>query len=214
MKYNYLMIAALVVITSCSKKDTQNDAAVLESNNQIELLKRTADFQAGVQVYNLMPAEARYKLWNDHLFMAKNQFTSSGQNGKAVLIDQLLNNIQRDVFAKNTKDADVFSNYFMPGWYQKAKLIFTNKELYDLLFDPAAESIGTLVAPPDIGDNLADCFCHVGTSGFSCRKTTVSFPGGVTIEEGICEQSGDCNSSNLGCGWLWLYSCNGNHCNF
>lgn len=218
MKYKLVIMAAVIAIAGCSKKDTATPAASPSVDDQIEKVRSARDFQSGVQMYNLLSKDARFKMWNDHLVKARQQFLSAGQKSKVVLVDDALANLASNVFAEQSRDAEIFSNYFIPTWSAKAKKVFTDKEIYDLVFDPAADPIGTLVAPPDIGggdQTPPSCFCHAGESGFSCRKITVNFPTGVTIVNGICENSSVvCNPSSTGCGWFWIYSCNGNHCNF
>ena len=133
---------------------------------------------------------------------------------KVSLINDLMANLEVSLFNNNSSKSDIFSNYFIPIWRKNAKNVFTEFELYDLAFEPSADPVGNVTAPPELPGGIANCFCHVGESGFSCRKVSVGFPSGITITNGVCQLVGDCTYSHPGCGWFWLSSCSGNHCNF
>jgi len=213
MKQNIFWLASLLLLVSCSKQDLQGTASSAEKS---KAMLTKADFESRTRIFNAMPASERFQLWKEHLREAATGFAAQGAANKAASVNELLAELQESVFEQDSYAADVFTGYFLPAWASKASKIFDQVELYKLTFDPTAD-VNSLTAPGDVGTGLEDgvgCFCHVGNSGYSCRTISVSIPLGVTIKNGICENTGACTVSNLGCGFLWLSSCNGNHCNF
>lgn len=209
------MLAVITVIAACTKTQTRETDLQNVSGAKLANVIARADFQSRIHVFDLLSKQERYVLWHDHLVKAKEQFVNENNTTRANSISELLANLTPEVFDVSSKASAVFSNYFMPKWVESARPAFTPAEIYDIGFDPSADIIGR-TAPEDIGGGLggANCFCHVGTSGFSCRRIEVGFPSGVSIVNGICERTGTCTGSSTGCGWLWLQSCSGDHCNF
>jgi hypothetical protein len=224
MKTIFLLpVMALALTSGCSKQAVKEETQVLArapAHVQLNSLRTSNDFQSRIQVYNLMTADEQFRLWYDHLTLARGQFENNAQSEKVALVEQLFSNLKVELFKgdRDNAELDVFLNYFVPLWNDQASRVFTALELYDLVSDPTAEEIGVKVAPMEIGTSpggsVPDCFCHVGTSGFSCRRISVGIPSGIVITNGICELVGNCSYSRRGCGFLWLSSCNGNHCNF
>jgi hypothetical protein len=206
----------IAVLLGCSKSKNADPTEEKTLKIKIESVIASTSSEERIQMFNLLTAEEKYVLWKDHFQKAKAQFTASGHTQKISLIDDLLLNFTSSVFDDNSQAGDVFLNYFVPIWNNLAETAFTSQELYDISFNPAAVVIGNLVVQPEDDDNpspTAGCFCHAGTSGFSCRKVIVSIP--PSIQNGICERSNaDCTEKRRGCGWFWLSTCDGNHCQF
>lgn len=213
--FSMLLGTGLLVQTACNKANNTDDGLSDLSDNSISSVLNDADFSSRVQKYSLLLPSEKYKLWRDYWLRAKAQFTASRETAKVNLVDRLLSGISASVFddISNT-ESDVYFNYTMPIWQQDARLVMTDQEIYDLGFNPSAEVVGKAV--PSVEDESGPkCFCHVGMSGFTCRRVQFGFPSGVTITNGICERTAAyCEGSNWGCGWVWAQSCYGNHCNF
>jgi hypothetical protein len=208
------LMALVIVLASCTKstiRETENNAV---SEERIQRLLSTSDFQTRIQLFDVFTSRERYELWHRHLLKARAQYLQEENPARVSKIDELLAAVSVEVFVPNSREADIFSNYFMPKWNESAKKLFDQVELYNMVFDPVSDQMNVM-APDDIGTGgMANCFCHVGSSGFSCRKIEVRYPAGFTITNGICERTNDCKGSSTGCGWLWLQSCYGSHCNF
>ena len=217
MKRNLLIFVSAIFLAGCSKNEKTEDVSSQASSLRVESVVSSNDFQSRIQLFGLLTGQEKFTMWQKHLVKARAQFAASGERRKIASIDQLLNNISVSMFdSQSSGQKDVFLNYFIPVWSGSAKNIFTDEELYDLTFNPGAQIIGRF-ADDEIGGGLeggpANCFCHVGTSGFSCRRMTIGIP--PTITNGICERTAaECDASSNGCGWLWLQSCSGNHCQF
>ena len=217
-KIQIFFLVFIVLFNACSKTEYNKDKKVPKPKDQVDLnviLRESTDFESLIQMFNLLTASEKYELWYEHLLDAKDQFFH--EQDKVDMIDYLLSNMDSSIFIANSYENDVFTNYFVPIWIDSAKNFFSDLEIYDLTFDVTAEVIGEEETeefmPPD--DGPVNCFCHVGNTGYSCKKISIGFPSGITIQYGVCEQGhSSCNSSSLGCGFLWLQSCNGNHCSF
>lgn len=211
------MLAVILFFAACTKPQTEMHEPEMVSSEKIESLISTVDFQSRIQMFNLLTKKEKHRMWRDHLVKARTQFLNEGHPAKVAKVDELITNLALDVFDNTTSTSAVFTNYFMPRWQASLNADFTPKEMYDLGFNPGVDVLGR-VAPEEIGTGGGtgvNCFCHVGTSGFSCRRITVDFPLSISIVNGICEQgSSPCVNNRYGCGWFWLSSCNGNHCNF
>lgn len=171
---------------------------------------KTTDGEVRQQVYSEMSAQEKYDLWKKHFQYVKDSHAVGGDAEKRKLVQELENALSVDIFVDESNAQSVFLEYTGPQWMAKAKLVLSDEEIYDVTMENAV-----LRTPPadDIGQ-LPKCFCHVGNSGYSCKKLSLSFPWGATIEYGICENNGPCRYSRRGCGFLWLESCDGAHCNF
>lgn len=216
MKVKVLIFASILFFAGCSKGKIADETKSDESAVRVKSVAATSEFQSRTQKFSLLTPAEKFQLWQGHILNAKAQFEASGERRKVASIDQLLANLTVEVFDENSTGAsDVFLNYFMPIWSSSAANIFTELEVYDITSNPAAQVIGRF-APEDIGGGLegggANCFCNVGTSGFSCRRITVSLPPSIT--NGICERTAAICEERRGCGWFWLNMCNGNHCQF
>ena len=215
------MILLLITLASCSKGGLGDRPSTIPEPDQYTVLKSTDDFQSRLQIYDLLSADEKFSLWNDHLIKARAQFVSANQIDKVSMVDELSTNMSRNIFKEGmqySSSVDVFLNYFVPLWLRKARTVFNELEIYDLTFNPLVKVVGEREAPSEIGvgsgGTVPDCFCHVGVTGYSCRRISVGIPSGVVITNGMCEKSGDCMYFRRGCGFLWLSSCNGNHCVF
>lgn len=215
MFFGLLLGTGLLAQTACTKSNNPDDGLSDASATRISSVLNDGDFSSRIQKYGmLLPAE-RHQLWKDHWLKAKAQFTAAGETAKVSLVDRLLNDLKLSVFEDiGGSTADVYFTYTMPVWQQDARQVMSDQEIYDLGFNPSAEVIGRAV--PSVEESGGpQCFCHVGMSGFTCRRVQVGFPSGITVTNGICERTAAyCEGSSLGCGWVWFQSCYGNHCNF
>jgi hypothetical protein len=220
-KLNIGIISAIFLfLSSCNKKDKFDgtQSAIQEENSQPgHYTANNADFETDIIAYNLLSASECYDIWAGHLQKAKTQFTFKNESIKANMVDYLLNNLTESVFDDGSYTQTVFLNYFVPTWIDSAESIFTEVEFYDLTVEPYLDTIGVEreISEPD-GNNLyamPKCFCHTGARGYSCTRVQIGFPTNITF--GNCERTNaDCRERARGCGFMWLSSCDGNHCQY
>ncbi|MEK7226851.1 MAG: bacteriocin fulvocin C-related protein [Bacteroidota bacterium] len=217
-KITLCLFAIVTALLGCQKNNTLERKSSEKPNIQLERLSTASDFEVQKQIFNLMAPSERYSLWDGHLQNAKNQFTNTNESKKVALIEELLAAISVSVFDNTSTANSIFENYFLPTWQSKADTTFSAMELFDLTYDPTEDTIGYRTAPPEIGGEPGGgpspkCFCHAGTSGLSCTKLVITIPPSITF--GTCERTNAyCKESDYGCGRLWLWSCDGNHCQY
>jgi hypothetical protein len=206
------------LLIGCSKNVNYNNEALTNSES-IRKINSFDNLSAKKQVYSLLTSEVKFDLWVEHIdrLMAGSMIAQNNQ--KKELIKELRSFITKEIFENNSKEKEVVLSYYAPKWLAKAEKVFTGKEVYEIVYDNVffapvkinANSKGNLLAA--VPSEEVDCFCHVGNSGYSCKKLVITLPPEVTY--GICEQGSlPCKNSSNGCGFLFLESCNGNHCNF
>lgn len=208
-----LFILTVVSLIACSKPENSQTNRPLSVKKSLEIIKssvRQGDVQSTIEAYSLLSAEEKYDLWYDHLSKAKSKYDSLANDSKSTLIDSLMKHLSISVFEDSSYDRDVFLNYYLPTWQEEATSLFSIGELYNITFNPDCDDVTQSPEPEYVLPSNINCWCHAGQSGFSCTK--YGFP--EIIQTGVCERQGDCNESSHGCGWLWLMSCNGNHCQF
>jgi hypothetical protein len=214
------IIFLIFFMISCEKKDlaieSKPEKKKVELSSDAELTAR--DFDEDVIEYNLMTPAEKYKLWADHWEKAKEFFSGKSESTKVAMLDSMMAAISENSFDSTKTEYSVLNGYWIPKWQNDLTSVFTDDEIYDLSFNPKTDSVGK-AAPPDLGfdlggDGAVNCFCHVGTNGFSCKKLSVGFPN-IGYDYGTCEQGVQaCTYKRYGCSWLWMSSCNGNHCNY
>lgn len=221
----FLLIAPAFLITACQKETT-----IVEPRPHFELTPGIRSFISANdislkrQLFQLLSPGERWMIWTKHLDAFMEKF-SHVEEAKRQKIGELSRMLSPKVFEDNSREKDVFINYSFPKWMHHAKERMTTTELILLAYhDPsiflgqgakyAREPVPATKSKTAEGGSVPDCFCHVGTHGFSCTKFVYG-TSGVNATHGICEQgSARCNYSSWGCGPLWALSCDGNTCNW
>lgn len=147
------------------------------------------------ELYKTISAEARYNLWKDKLAQMQEMISFDSQQMGSII--ELDNRITSQEFNPATEEYQIFVTEFMPGFNLKARQYFSVEQLYyafGSLDDFNAVAAGP--QPPAI-DRIKNCNCNKAVN--LC---------GTQI---AC--AGNCTNSEIGCGYLWLYSCNG-RCDF
>lgn len=169
----------------------------------------TISSDAVQQIYNQLSADEKFSYWDAHLRFCEDSL-AAGFPEKASAIASLRGSLKTSIFEDESDAATVFLNYTLPVWLTNAEKVLTEVEIFELTMQN--KFLPNVNIVPEV-DN-AECFCHVGNKGYSCKKMELGFPSGVTITYGICEAPDPCEGSRRGCGFLWLQSCSGGHCNF
>lgn len=212
MKTTAFPLILFLAFAACSK---QTEVVTESTALQVEKVRMAPDYDAARQMFRqLQPAAAAF-LWVKHVNEYKNLNSIRKNPDKQAAIDALLTHIRAGIFVRNSKEAVIFLNYTFPAWLSLHGKRLSQRELYDLCFDPLQLSSMEAGQEYELEDAAnAPCFCHIGNSGYSCKKLSIGIPSGVTVEYGICESGSDCAFKTIGCGVFWLESCNGSHCSF
>ena len=208
-KLLFLLCISFIMIYGCSKENTESGKLPDAKTVALNALQNATSTDARTQIYLGMSAAERYALWKDHFSVWKDSPVLKNNPAKLQLVQELENSLNVEIFADSSEAQTVFLNYTFQNWLYFASQLFTDDELFEL-------TMQNIVVPvqSNIVDNLPDCFCHVGNTGYKCKKVSVGFPLVFQVDYGMCELATPCDASRLGCGAFWLESCNGAHCNF
>ena len=220
------MLLVLIILTGCSKNhDSKSET---ENAYRLKVVKFQNQEDPGLKkmLYRLFSSEEKLMFWKEHISISL-QKESYKTNPKAIaLIHELENMLSKEMFEDGSSANSISSAYFKPIWLKNAETVFTSKQIGELVYSnfldkqniiksntTIARNAQTVIVKTPNFEKLVNCFCEVGETGFSCKKTEIGFPSGVTVTIGICERANPCEEHS-GCGWFWAYDCNGGHCNF
>lgn len=216
IKHLFLIATIVSMVISCKKSKTDM------SLNEEEISRHVIDDMKGEEkqvAYNTMTASEKYLYWKDRIddYTAAHSFDSH----QLTLINELLNSLSETVFS-NQDQQEIYKNNFLNDWLVQATTTIGDYHLTgigDLFSDPGTDVDPDSKYPVDGGGTtIPPCICNLNSDWTSRkRKVTVSVPPSYTVEYGICEYiqaNGNCEETNWGCGFLGLWSCNGNHCQF
>jgi hypothetical protein len=209
------MAAIITMALSCQKSKSDQILDLEEiSRHAIDNLQSEAKQIA----YNTMTASEKYQYWLERIeeYIAFHSFDGL----QLSLLDHLSTSLSETVFL-NQDQQEIYKNNFLNDWLVQANNIIGDYHLAgigDLLSDPATDVDSNNKYAPDGENEPPDCICNLN-SEWTCRKRqlTVSIPPSYTVVYGICQfvqTNGPCTVSNWGCGFLGLWNCNGNHCQF
>lgn len=182
------------LFTSCSKKNEDFTGSIFERLGKVRSLE---SLEARKLAYGMLSAAERSSLWEIHLKTAV--ATLSLTREQIGIIEEGLSFIKQSTSTNNGSgilDSDKFEI-----WRYKASTRFSASEKAYLFNDIRAEQGKpnlVMMNPP------LNCECHQTTDFCSNRNYTVLF----CVHSFYCESTG-CTTSESGCGWLWLESCNG-----
>jgi hypothetical protein len=146
--------------------------------------------------YNLLSPDEKYQLWTKHL--TDELFKHESQFAKKQIIQESLNFITPSLF---TNDLNPTIEKKLSEFHLKASKIFNHKELASIFMYFGNTSVE--IANSSVESISKDCGCNANGQPNVC---TDNFPGGMTY----CKKGKDaCKTSEKGCGWFWLNTCNG-----
>ncbi|MBK8141671.1 MAG: bacteriocin fulvocin C-related protein [Chitinophagaceae bacterium] len=226
-----LAILSIILLISCQKSKDHNNSRKENKTNETEnpIFTETEDLDRfygseKIEAYNAMSDSAKYLYWKNRLkeYIDSNYFNCD--NTQLTALTELIDTLSFEVYTDSSTRAAFVLNY-LEDWLTDNEALLDDHQVRfgDLLSDPESsidDQPQGKYAPFDIGggeiEGTPKCICSLGSS-YTCRKVSVGFPSGVTVTYGVCESSAQhntCNTSNYGCGFLGLWSCNGNHCQF
>jgi len=214
-----ILTISTLLIGSCKKVDIRE---TFKSNNQ-EINEAKLD---ALQTMDIDERKVAYRLLNEY---EKSTYWKSivnnfigGNNTIGIEAIRLLNDLQShikpEIFKSNSDENALFKDYFVTHWLEKAENLLSPESVTELAYKPGLKSQtkkNNLKTSPDVS---TACACNMG-SRFDCVKSTVHVgTDGISYTEthGACvnSASGGCQSAAIGCGFFWLYACNGSNCVF
>jgi len=208
-----ILTAGTLLFTNCKKTDIREN---VKSNSQ-EISSAKLDALQSMELeerkvaYRLLNESEKSLYWRSIVANFQSENKSLGKEA-LLLIKELQMRIKPEVFKFNSDENALFKDYFVVHWLDKAEKVLTSSNLSELAYKPgwrAQVKTTNLKTSPDISTS---CACNLG-SRFDCVKTSVHLgTDGISYTEthGACvNTSGGCQTSDIGCGFFWLYACNG-----
>ena len=212
------MVISSLLIYGCRKVEIPKSG--LSRPQEIDYEKVNAvqsmQLQEGKLAYRLLNESEKSIFWTAMIdnFLFRNPVLSLEARS---LVTSLVSHIKPEIFRINSNENILFKDQFVPNWLTKAEKLLNTDLITALAYGPVNkihspyENLKTSPTPSP------SCACNLG-SRYDCAKTTVHVgTNGLWYEEvrGACVNAGnECTVSTLGCGFFWLYSCNGSTCVF
>lgn len=177
-----------------------------------------ADYELKYSNYFSLPAAQKIMLWKTRIFSIDPAIITTPEQKR--FLDELLIKIDTNLFNGHSPEK-------LDSLNKKAQHLF-NKELFAFMFSSFAVSIEEfnstynthLVLSREIDtskpknskpkkENESSEEKKGGTSTGGKTNCTCSTSSDACLGLKICSTSATCSSSSMGCGFLWLYGCNG-----
>ncbi len=139
------------------------------------------------------------------------------------LIDELKEILNPNAYVLNSNESTI-ARYRIEKWMDKAKDSFTDFQMYNLFF--RIRSLSTEEANIEARkntelknsrsnqeDKFADCNCDKD-SRYTCARVTEWGLSHAKVEYGDCSAGYGCRESSMGCGFGYLWTCDGFKCVF
>lgn len=171
---------------SCTENESTGDSSKIINESKVSEVLKAKDYEVQkLMYYNLSPSE-KLVVWNRKF--EKLSSNDKMSNIQKKIVNELRENLIIDIFIeKNNNDkAEVFKNVFVKDFLKKANHYFSPDEVYNNFY----------LISSRLDSGLKSCSCNIGST-FTCGY-------------GIQCRGSQCRSTSTGCGFLWVYECNGN----
>ncbi len=215
------MIFCIVSFFSCQK------GVIFTYSEKFEELKNISSASSRQIAFSNLSHSEKAKFWRYHISKELKQLNTKQKE----LVKEIFLKTTSDVFVNNSNENVVFKTIIVPQWLKKAETVFGKQKIVDMfyfiegmhetvVYASNSNSEIAPVASPLYDESAPNCLCNIGSS-FTClkRSESIGFPSGITITNtyGSCTYTYNnyiCNYDSYGCGFMALWSCNGNQCTY
>lgn len=205
-----LLLFVISLIASCSQDSTTEGKLVAEKSEfKINQMLNEKDPENQKLKYILLSSQEKHSIWlNKYESLVNNgsTLTSKGMllnDKQKELIEELKNKLTQNIFDENdNNEKEYFRNIYVPNFIKRAQKVFTYDQIgslfYKLSESPTNISHEKQSASARVASGwVRDCNCDKGAF-FSCQW------GGDK-----CDGQASCKQTFSGCGFNWMYACNG-----
>lgn len=209
---NLLLLLLFVgcLTTSCSEDVPSEDSLVAEKSEfKINQILNEKDVESQKIKYNLLSTEEKHTIWvnkyealiNNNTFQDHKRLILNDKQKE--LIEELKDKLTQNVFDKNdNNEKEYFRNIYVPNFLKRAQKVFTYDQIGVLFYKVSESTTDISQKQQSTSARVAsgwvrDCNCDKG-SFFSCQW------GGDK-----CDGQASCKQSYNGCGFNWMWACNG-----
>ncbi len=182
------LCSLIILAISCTKKENATKSEDLLIEDVLSLKNVESQRLAFSQ---LLTPQQQSDVWHRRINQMMKENVLNQKQKDVVLL--LKANLNSDVFG-NPQKRDEFLNQFVNSWQKEAMNHLGYALIYKYFVNIKNANTANDEEIPPYDNGLSGCNCNTSSS-FSC------------IGRNECTNS-YCNSSNSGCGFLWLYSCN------
>ncbi|NNL16636.1 MAG: bacteriocin fulvocin C-related protein [Flavobacteriaceae bacterium] len=211
---NYLVLFCLgFLLVSCNNEGLDIEEQIVDMS-KIEAMK-SMDEASQKAAFNILNSNEKHKF----RIMIMDRFIENNELNdiQIELINELKSNFTSEVYS-NKDIKEYFKNIYAIHWIGQAEKHFSQLEILNI----ALASFKSDVISDGAYNRINECICHAG-SIVGCKKKTVAHIGsdGAWVEiqsSGECSDQYACNQpqddegnyEQMGCGFAWLWSCDGN----
>ncbi|GAB2836953.1 bacteriocin fulvocin C-related protein [Ferruginibacter profundus] len=193
MKTNIFAAFIMVVLISSCTKDLGGKITEQEfSGNQavINEVVSISSTQAQRVAYGLLVPENKTAIWKQHLenYIQNNENSDLQKN----LIKEFISTINPDIFLNKENARTFMAKAEVAELVYKCKRAFSTQEIYNIFGSLKSKTVAN-TSSVESGNS---CSCNTSSDFCSGESKCYAY-------------MWDCSTSNMGCGWLLLESCNG-----
>jgi len=225
-RYTHVALAILLLGftgQSC-KKDSNESFSRVEKFENLLSLPGAAPMRIA---YSDLASPEKAEFWKYNLRKKMADLTTAERK----LVKEIFVQISPTSYVEGSNENIKMKTLIVPNWLSKAENVFTKDKLWELFYFIQGQKVVNVsplsyvleqVEPPvaTIYDESApNCLCNIG-SAYTCRKKEITVgTTGISVKQtyGSCSYSknnGVCDRDDYGCGYMGLWSCNGNTCTF
>ena len=223
-RYTHLALTILLLgLTGQSCKKDSN-----ESFSRVEKFENLLSLPGSDQIriaYSELAVPEKAEFWKYNLRKKMEGLTAAEKK----LVSEIYHQLSPDVYQDDSKENVDMKTLIIPNWLAKAESIFPKSKLWDLFYfmekektinvNPLTYVLDQAPVSSFYNESAPNCLCNIG-SGYTCKKREISVGlTGISIKDtyGSCSYSsnnGVCDRDDFGCGYMALWSCNGNTCSY
>ena len=223
----YTHVALAILLLGFTEQSCKKDSN--ESFSRVEKFENLLSLPGSAQMkiaYAELAAPEKAEFWKYNLRKKMDGLTNSEKN----LVNEMLVQLSPTTYENGSNENIKMKTLIVPNWLSKAENVFTKSKLWELFYFIEGEEVvdvtplsyvleqtvpGTVI----YDESAPNCLCNIG-SAYTCKKKEITVgTTGITykLTYGSCSYSksnGVCDRDDYGCGYMALWSCNGNTCTF
>lgn len=210
--YGFLIL--MLVFGAACQKGTDN---VEDDDKSYEAIMRLPEKSAKRLAFTMLENNQKAAFFTTHINRVRPVLNVAQQ----AAVDEIRQKIQPSIYDSASTDQVVFNALVIPEWLKKHENTMGRaliEEIFYFLEGPDEKQVlnrngrKKMAVAKYYDESAPPCICNLRSS-YTCRKQSFGFPSGITIEHGICTYNGQvCDRDKYGCGFMGLWSCNGNDC--
>ena len=223
----YIHVALAILLLGLTGQSCKKDSN--ESFSRVEKFENLLSLPGSAQMkiaYSELAAPEKAEFWKYNLRKKMDELTPSQRK----LVSEIYAQISPANYENGSNMNVNMKTLIIPNWLARAEMSISKAKLWDLFYFMQGEKVVNVNSQPYVLEQTApvstiydesapDCPCNIGSS-YTCKKKEITVgTTGITykLTYGSCSYSssnGVCDRDDYGCGYMGLWSCNGNTCTY